>query len=98
VPWLESVYQRYKDDNLNVIGLTTVSRSATDERVRAFIDDNDITYPILKENGSARDYLNMAGTPFITLVRDGMLVWEHKLPTERFPLQLVEQLLKAETN
>ncbi len=98
MPWLETVYQRYKDENLNVIGLTMVSRSATDERVRAYIHDNDITYPILKENGIAREYLNMSGTPFMTFIRDGMLVWEHKLPTEQFPLQLVEQLIKAEMN
>ena len=95
MPWLETVYQRYKDDGLNVIGLTTVNRSATDRKVLQFIDANNITYPILKENGSARDYLNMSGTPFITLVHDGILVWEHKLPTEQFPLQLVEQLIAA---
>jgi hypothetical protein len=98
VPWLETVYQRYKDDDFQIIGLTTVNRSSTDANVREFIDDNNITYPILKENGSARDHLNMAGTPFITLIRDGMLVWEHKLPTEQFPLQLVEQLLAAKTD
>ena len=98
MPWLETVYQRYKDDNLNIIGLTTVSRSATEETVLEFIDDNDITYPILKEDGSARDYLDMTGTPFMTVIRDGMLVWEHKLPTEKFPLQIVEQLIRAEKN
>jgi hypothetical protein len=95
VPWLETVYRRYKGENLSVVGLTTVNRSATDEKVRRFIAANDITYPVLKEDGSARGYLDMTGTPFMTLFRDGTLVWEHRLPTEKFPLRLVEQVLAA---
>lgn len=92
--WLNSSRdQRYKDDRLNVIGLTT--KSSSDDDVLEFIRENRITYPILKEDGSARDYLNMRGTPFMTLVRDGMLIWEHRLPTEQFPLELVEQLIAA---
>lgn len=95
MPWLESVYESYKDKGLNIVGLTTVSRSSTDDEVRRFLRDNRISYPVFKENGSAREYLNMTGTPFITLVQDGKLVWEHRLPTEQFPLQLFEQLASA---
>jgi tetratricopeptide (TPR) repeat protein len=95
VPWLEDIHRRFKDQNLNIVGLTTVSRSSTDDDVRHFIRDNGITFPILKESGSARKYFNMSGTPFITFVRDGKLVWEHKLPTERFPDLLFEALIQA---
>ena len=93
MPWLETVYQRYKGDGLQIIGLTTVNRSSNDESVRRFIRENNITYPIVKENGSARAHLNLVGTPFMTMVRDGMLVWEHRLPTEQFPEELVAQLV-----
>ena len=95
MPWLEQVHQRFKGDNLSIVGLTRVNRSATDEKVRRFIRENDITYPILKENGSARRYFNMPGTPFMTLVRDGKIVWEHRLSTAQFPMRILEPLLTS---
>ena len=95
MPWLQTVYERYKDDNLNVIGLTTVNRSSSDGSVRRFIDDHNITYPIFKENGSARDYFNITDTPFMALIRDGVLVWEHQLPTEQFPEEIVAEFVRG---
>lgn len=95
MPWLEDIHRRFKDQNLNIVGLTTVSRSSTDDDVRDFVRANGITYPILKESGTARKHFDMSGTPFITFVRDGKLVWEHKLPTERFPESLFEALVQA---
>ena len=95
MPWLQTIYDRYKPFDLNVVGLTTVNRTATDASVRQFIDDHDITYPVLKENGSARSYYNMVGTPFMALVRDGILVWEHRLETEQFPEEIVAKFVHA---
>ena len=95
MPWLQTIYDRYKSFDLNIVGLTTVNRSATDASVRRFIDENDITDPVLKENGSARSYFNSTGTPFITFVRDGMLVWEHRLNTEQFPEEIVAKFVQA---
>ena len=96
MPWLQTVYERYQGDDLHIVGLTTVSRSASDESVRRFIDEHDITYPMFKEDGSARDYMNTRGTPFMTLIRDGVLVWEHHLPTEQFPDQIVAKFIEAD--
>ena len=96
MPWLQDVYERYSAYDLNVVGLTLVNRSATDESVRQFIDDHDITYPVFKENGSARDYMGTPGTPFMTLIQDGMLIWEHRLPTEQFPEEIVARFVQAE--
>ena len=95
MPWLQTIYDRYKPFDLNIVGLTTVNRTSTDASVRRFIDDHDITYPILKENGSARSYYNMRGTPFMAFVRDGMLVWEHRLTTEQFPEEIVARFVQA---
>jgi len=95
VPWLETVNKRFGGDDLNIVGLTQVTQTATDEWVRRFIRDNDITYPILKENGTAREYFKMPGTPYMTVVRDGKLLWEHRLPTEQFPEQLLRKIINA---
>jgi hypothetical protein len=95
VPWLQTVYDRFKSQNLNVVGLTKVNRSATDTSVRQFIDDNDITYPIFKEDGSARQHFDMQGTPYMAMVRNGLLVWEKWLDTEQFPEEIVARFVEA---
>lgn len=94
MPWLQKIYQRYGGDYLRIIGLTEVTRSATDESVRSFIHENHITYPNFKADGSAREYFDAVGTPFMIVVRDGIVVWEHRLPTEQFPEKLVEMLIR----
>jgi len=95
VPWLQTVYDRYKSQDLNIVGMTTVSRSATDASVQRFLDDNNITYPTFKESGSARKYFGMRGTPYITMVRDGLLVWEMWLDTEQFPEEIIARFVQA---
>lgn len=95
MPWLQDVYGRYGGDDLSIVGLTRVTRSATDDKVRRFLRENRITYPIVKEDGSTGTYFNLPGTPFMTVVRDGKLLWEHRLPTEQFPEYLVKKLVEA---
>jgi len=94
VPWLQTVYDRFKSQDLNVVGMTIVSRSATEASVRRFLADNNITYPVFKEDGSARSYFGMRGTPYMTLVRDGFLVWENWLDTEQFPEEIVARFVQ----
>jgi len=96
VPWLEDVHRRYRSEDLNVVGMTTASRNSTEAGIRDYLRANGVTYPVLKENGVAREHFEMEGTPFITFVRDGKLVWEDKLPTERFPEELFEALVRGD--
>lgn len=95
MPWLEKVHERYGEDELRIVGLTRVTRTATDEWVRRFIRENGITYPMVKENGAARQYFKMPGTPFMIVVRDGRLLWEHQLLTEQFPEHLIRMIIAA---
>jgi thiol-disulfide isomerase/thioredoxin len=75
VPKLEEVYQRYKARGLHVVGLTKLTRGTTDDRVRAFLADRKIDYPIAKEDGTLSRTFNVRGIPAAAVVKAGKIVW-----------------------
>jgi thiol-disulfide isomerase/thioredoxin len=75
VPKLEAMYNKYKDRGLQMVGLTKLTRSATDEAVEEFIKDKQVSYPMAKENGNATSYFNVSGIPAAAVVKDGKVVW-----------------------
>ena len=94
VPKLEEFYQRYRDQGLDVVGLTRVNRSSTPQRVRDFIVEKGISFPILKTDDRAWKYFDVGGTPWVTVVRDGDVVWENYVQTpEEIPAQVFEGLV-----
>lgn len=75
VPKMEAMYQKYQG-RMNVVGLTKVTRSATDEAVEAFIKEKNISYPIGKEKGgNLSGHYNVSGVPAAAIVKDGKIVW-----------------------
>lgn len=75
VPVLEKTYNDYKG-KMNVIGLTKVNRSATDEKVAEFITEKKVSYPMAKEkDGNWSQYYAVTGVPAAALVKDGKVVW-----------------------
>jgi thiol-disulfide isomerase/thioredoxin len=96
VPELERVHRRFQDQDFELVGMTAVRRSATDEKVREFIAAKEITYPIGKEDGRASDVLAVRGTPWVSLVSDGALVWEGYLQTpEEMSGKMIDGLMRA---
>lgn len=76
VPKLEEAHNKYKAEGLNVIALTKVSRSSTDEKVAEFIKEHKISYPVGKEkDGSMSEKLAVQGIPAAAVVKDGKVVW-----------------------
>lgn len=75
VPKLEATYAKFKDQGLNVVALTKVTRSSSDEAVSQFITDNKLTFPIGKETGDMSTRFGVQGIPAAAIVKDGKVVW-----------------------
>ena len=76
IPDVEETYDAYGDRGLQVVGLTRMTRRATEDKVWEFIRGKGLTFPMAKENGVATAFFNpRGGTPSAAVVRDGKLVW-----------------------
>jgi thiol-disulfide isomerase/thioredoxin len=76
VPTLEAKYEKFKPQGLNVIALTKVTRSASDEKVNEFIKEHELSFPVGKEkDGSMSESFAVQGIPAAAVVKDGKIVW-----------------------
>jgi len=75
VPRLEELYDRYKAQGLHVVGLTRLTRDSTDDKVRTFLTDKHVTYPVAKEDGELSREFNVRGIPAAAVVKGGKIVW-----------------------
>lgn len=75
VPKFQEIHEKYKDQGLEVVGLTRLTRSSTEEGVREFIKQQHVGYPIAKENGTASSYFNVSAIPAAAVIKDGKVVW-----------------------
>jgi thiol-disulfide isomerase/thioredoxin len=75
VPKLEAIWQKYKDKGLQVVGLTRLTKNATEEQALTFIKDRGVTYPTAKETGELSAYFNVSGIPAAAILKDGKVVW-----------------------
>ena len=97
IPKMEDTYQRYRFQDLDVIGITQVNRTATNETVKQFIKEKGITFPIVKVDGQLNKYFGQTGTPFFTVLKDGVMVWENYVDTpEKIPTKMIEGLLAVD--
>ena len=89
VPKLQKLYDKHKEKGLQLVGLTKLSKSATDEELNDFINEKQVHYPIAKEDGSISQYFNVSGIPAAAVVRNGQVVWRGH------PSRLSEDLLQS---
>ena len=75
MPKLQATYEQFNSQGLQVIGLTKLSRNTAPDEISAFIDEQNVSYPIAKEDGSISEYFNVAGVPAAAVVKDGQIVW-----------------------
>ena len=75
VPKLQAIYDSFKDSGLQVLGVTRLTREATEQSVREFIEQNTVSYPMAKESGALAEYFSVKGIPAAAMVKDGTIVW-----------------------
>ena len=88
VPKMERTYNLFKDQGLQVIGVTKINKSATEETVKQFIAENNVTYPMAKEDGRLTRHFNVSGIPAAAVVKNGKVVWRGH------PLRITNIMLK----
>lgn len=75
VPAVQATFDKYNSKGLNLVGVTKVTKSSTDEKVQEFITENNLTYPIAKETGTLSERFGVRGIPAAAVVKDGKVVW-----------------------
>jgi len=89
VPKLQQMYDKFKGDGLQMIGLTQVNKTATEDAVKDIITQNNVSYPIAKENGSAFRHFGVSGVPAAAVVKSGKVVWRGH------PARITEAMLQG---
>jgi len=77
VPKLEDTWTKYQGKGLNIIALTKVTRTSSDDKVDQFIKDNNLTFPVAKEDsqGSMSQRFGVQGIPAAAVIKNGKVVW-----------------------
>jgi thiol-disulfide isomerase/thioredoxin len=75
LPKLDALAADLKLDGISVVGLTRQTRGTTEEAVVAFVEDQDITIPIGREDGSIAREVGVNGVPAVAVTVDGEVAW-----------------------
>jgi len=76
IPRMETLNRQYRGMNVDVLGLTEVGRSSSDNGVRQFILDNQLSFSVLKDTGRSGNYFNVQGVPYTVILHQGEVVWK----------------------
>lgn len=90
LPHLSEMYRTYRGQGLEIIGATKNDKRQDEEKLREFLEENPLPFPIARVNPrSSRDYA-VTGIPAAALVdRQGIVVWRDH------PGQLTPEMLKG---
>ena len=72
---MEKRYQELKGKGLKVAALTKLSRNTEPQKVKDFMAENKVTYPVGKEDGKLSATFAVSGIPAAAVVKDGKIVW-----------------------
>ena len=82
-----------------MVGITSLWRPSTRKDGERFLEDRNISFPIIKEGGMAFDYFNCEGVPSIKLIYKGKLIWDNPYPSvepiSRLMLEGIVSTLKS---
>ena len=90
LPKLSETYDQFRDQGLAMVGLTKLTRDTTAEDAMAFVTDNDVGFPIAREEGDVMSaYYGVRGIPAAAMVKDGEVVWRGH------PARLTDEMIRG---
>jgi alkyl hydroperoxide reductase subunit AhpC len=76
MPKLAEEEAKWKAKGVQIVAMTKVTKSATDEKVVEFLKENKVKFPVGKEkDGSMSKAYAVSGIPAAALVKDGKVIW-----------------------
>jgi thiol-disulfide isomerase/thioredoxin len=75
VPKLQTIYEQFEGQGLQMIGLTKINKSATEDSVKDIIAKDNVKYAIAKQDGTASEYFGVSGVPAAAVLKGGKVIW-----------------------
>ncbi len=76
LPEMAEKEAEYRAKGIQLVGLTKVTKSSTDEKVAEFLKEHNVKFPNGKEKDTSMSTaFNVSGIPAAALVKDGKVVW-----------------------
>jgi tetratricopeptide (TPR) repeat protein len=94
MPGLQEIHEAYRDNGLDIIGLTQMTNKTTEEKLRAFLQEYGVTFPVAKVNEDVPSDLYPGGVPHAVIAKEGTIVWRGYFPGD-IPRDVFEGLLAA---
>ena len=76
IPKMETINRQYRGMKVDVLGLTKADRSSSDNGVRQFILDNQLSFSVLKDTGRSANYFDVQGVPSTVILHEGEVVYK----------------------
>ncbi len=88
LPNLQKVWDANKDKGFQMVALTRITKSATEDSVTKFITEKQLTYPVAKIDGAVSGFFNVSGIPAAAVLKGGKVVWRGN------PVALSEEMIQ----
>lgn len=75
LPELSALAPAWAAQGVQIIGLTRLTKSSTEERVAAFYAEHQIAFPTALISDATNDAYAVTGIPAAAVVRDGVVIW-----------------------
>lgn len=89
VPKMQELYTSLHPAGLQLIGVTKITKTSTEDGVRKFVSDQGVKYPLAKEDGTLSAHFAVGGIPAAAVLKDGKVIWRGH------PARLSESMIKA---
>lgn len=89
VPKIQELYNTYSPKGFQIVALTKMTRGTTEKEVKSFLNENKVSYPAGKEDGSVSQYFAVSGIPAAVVLKDGKVEWRGH------PARITEEMIEG---